>query len=551
MALLTGCNPRMIRVDDSCGCTLTRASITALTPTALENFGVLEVDAHRIIGNEKELRRTGVREKTLRDLLLSRMVGLPRTNLGTNRQSIIAPFVLKPQRHNVNSNWWTLVAGAADPAAGTGTVHAGSVRFTVRNSGGQFSTALVDLEKYFLVGRYIAVLTRDPVTQVGRKLQFKITASVNADSGGVEQALITVEPPYSAAGWVALSAAQKAVFEPHDGIIINLANSVSDYESYCYQYPAENTLKLRDFWVQTIRTTWCYSDEYIKALNAPLTSSYWKKFATLPLAEQRKRQGYQDERDFFNTVFYGQRITEKQTADTYTQLPQVVDPLNTTCLLEYKANTLGIRTQLSDCGRVIDFQGAPLDLDLLKELLYAVKRHREIDSGTITRLDGFTDRFTFGLVRKVMIDYYKDSYGADTTRFYQPKQALVFQNQVLWDYDIFEFPEDGFELALFRDDYFDDHLSAFPTAMKAAGRQLLIIDWSDVNLGVGNTRSVNRQTNIADNAYNCVIQPNVTRYQLKSQQLAVMVEDPNRHLIMENFSGDCPIITATTCAAGS
>lgn len=547
MSLLDRCNPRLITVDASCGCTLTRADIVAMTPASFEALGFLEVESHRIIGQEKELRRTGVPERALKDLLLSRSIKLPMTNIGGNK-SIIAPFRLVPQRHIINSNYWEIVTGGANSGAGVGGVHPGAWDLTIRNHRGDFHSPLVDLEKYFLPGKFIIVLTADVGTGVGRSLQFKVLSAVNADAGGVERAKVTVEPNYSAAGFAQLDPADQAIYQPARGLVLNLSNSVSDYESWCNQYPAENTLKLRDFWDQTIRSTWCYNDEYVKALNADLASQYYKKFATLPIAEQRRRQGAQEDRDFYNTVYWGQRINENQTADGYTALPQVVDPLNEECLLEYKANTLGIHTQLDECGRVVDAQGAALDMDTLRSMLYNVKRTRENEGAQIESLDAFTDRLTFASIRQVMIAYYKDRYGMDATRFYNPGQAIKFQNQVLWKYDTYEFPEDGFVLNVFRDEMFDDMLAATPTAIKARGRQFWVIDWSDIDIGISAVKSVTRQTNVADDVYNCIIQPNVNHYQLQSKRLCVMVEDPNRHVIMENFSDLCPEITADACS---
>lgn len=522
-----------------------------MTPTAFEALGALEVDAHRIIAQEKELRVTGVPQKALKELLLSRMVGLNKTNVGTNSQSIIAPFHLRHQRHNVNSNYWIVTGGQATAGAGVGSVHAGSWDLFIQNESGLFASPLVDLQKYFLPGKYLIVMAKNLTTGVGYSLQYKIISAINADFGATERAQVTVVPSYTAAGWAGLSGAEQAILHPTSGVAINLANSVSNFEDYCYQYPAENTRKLRAFWRQTIRNTWCYNDAYVQALNAPNTSEYWKKFKNLPLADQRRRQGMQEERDLYNTIFYGQPIDEKQTPDTYTQLPTVEDPLSEDCVLEYKANTEGILYQLSQCGKVIDAQGAPLDVDLIRELGYQIKRHREIDSGSVTRLDVFVDRFTFGLIRQVMIPYYKDKYGADTTRFYTPNQKLSFQNQVLWDYDIFEFPEDGFELAVFRDTYFDDLLSATPDQIKSIGRQFWMIDWSDIQVGMGETRSVTR--NHPDPATNelfkCRIQANITHYQLHSQVIEVMVQDPNRHLVIKNFSEACPTITVQSCTA--
>lgn len=552
MAFPNNCNPRLIQVDDSCGCTLTRADIRAMTPQDFEDQGFKEVYMDRVIAQTKEARMTGVLQRSLTDLFLSKTIPIKSVNLGqAANRSIIAPFIMIPQRHNINANYFMIHQGQAAPGAGTGSIPASAWEIEVKNEASQFASPLVNLERYFLPGRYITVMYRDFTTSVGRTLQFKIISSTNSTSGGIEKAKLVVEPNYTASGWSALSGAEQAVYQPTHGLLVPLANSVSDYESWCYQDPAENTLKLLTFWLQTIRETHCYNDEYLKALNSPLTSEYFKKFRQLPLAQQRKRQAYLAERAFYNTVFYGQRINELQTVEGYRSLPQVVDPANSNCVLEYKANTLGIRQQLSDCGKVTDMQGAALNLDVIKSLLYTLKRNREIDSGSVQSVDIMTDRFTASNIMSVMIDYYRDKYGATTTRFYNPGQELKFEGNVLWNYNTYEFPDEMISMNIITDTYFDDHLAAFPSTDKARGRALWLVDWSDFAIGLAGTGSATRQTNIADNLYNCVITPNVNHYQLNSKTIAVMLQDPNRHAVIENFSDACPTITVNTCAAGS
>lgn len=61
--------PRLINIDDNCGCSLTRASIRALTPAAFENMGVAE-EAFRA-------DHSGPHRKTLKDLLLSKNASFP------------------------------------------------------------------------------------------------------------------------------------------------------------------------------------------------------------------------------------------------------------------------------------------------------------------------------------------------------------------------------------------------------------------------------------------------------------------------------------------
>jgi hypothetical protein len=390
------------------------------------------------------------------------------------------------------------------------------------------------------------------VTSVGQTVQFLILQSINVSA---TQAKLIVQPPFTAAGWAALTSGQKAVYQPTHGVIIPLSNSVSNFESWCYNDASENTLKLLVYWLQTIRQTFCYNDEYVKALTAPLTSEFFKKFRTLELAKQRKRQEMLAERAYYNTIFYGQRINEMQTPNSYQNLPQVVDPANPSCLLEYKANTIGWRQQLQDCGRVIDNQNSPLDLDVIKSLLYQIKRQRETDSGVIDRIDGMTDRFLADAILTIMIQYYQRKYGMQYTRFFKAGEAITFDGQLLWNYNIYDFPDEAVQLAVITDTYFDDQLAVFQAANSGAdasrGRNLWLLDWSDTMIGLAGTGSATRQTNVADNLYNCVITPNVNHYQLNSKTIAAMIQVPNRHAIIENISSACPRITGTPCLPNS
>lgn len=548
---VNNCTPRLISVDNSCGCTLTRASIQAMTPELFEEQGFREVGMDRIIGQTKEARMTGVPERALTDLFLSRTIPIKTQSLTMDR-SIISPFVMVPQRSVVNANWFNLVDGMVDPNAGTGSLPASAFDLIVENEASQFASPLVNLEKYFLPGRSIAVLYKDSVTGVGQTVQFLILQAINVTS---TQCKLIVQPPYTAAGWAALSGPEKLVYQPTHGVIIPLSNSVSNFEQWCYNDASENTLKLLVYWLQTIRRTFCYNDEYVKGLTAPLTSEFFKQFRTLPLAMQRKRQEMLAERAYYNTIFYGQKINEKQTPNTYTDLPQVVDPTNQSCLLEYKANTIGWRQQLQDCGRVIDNQGAALDIDVIKSLLYSIKRNRETDSGNITSIDGMTERFLADGILTIMIQYYQKKYGMQYTRFFQAGQAIKFEGQILWNYNVYDFPDEQVQLNVITDTYFDDQLGVFNAANggidASRGRNLWLLDWSDAMIGLAGTASATRQTNIADAIFNCVITPNVNHYQLNSQTIAAMIQVPNRHAIVENIGSGCPTVTANPCLPNS
>lgn len=560
MAVWSQCSPRIVSVSESCGCTLTRASISGITPTEFENLGNKEIDFQRLIGQAAEAKMIGVPERPLRDLLMSNIKNIKGalSKQPIANQSVILPFIYKQQRVNVNSNYFTIEAGAATTARGTNGIPASAWDITVNTGPSPFKSSLTSLEKHFLPGQTVFILTlEDPTgTKVARTLAFEILTAVNADSGGTSKAKVTIVPNYTAAGFAALSSGEKTIYSPTFGTVLVGANSVSDYESWCRNEPAENNRKLLTYWLQTSRDTMCYNDEYKKALEAAYMSEYFKKFKELPLAEQNRLQRAQSEKKWLNSVFYGQRINELQAPDTYTSLPQVVDVEDPSCVYEYKSNALGIRTQLGDCSRITDSAGAALDVEFLFETLYNLKRNREATGGSIDTIDAMTDRLTADNIRMLMTTYYKAKYNVSHERFYNPGQKLTFNNQVLFNYDIYQVPEVGVELAVFNDPYFNDHLAAFTdgsggtTNIASRGRKLWLLDWSDISIGIAGTSSVKRDyPDAATNAlYKCVITPNVKHYELRSTKWTVMIEDPNRHAVIENFSGACPTLDLTPCA---
>lgn len=555
------CLPRVINVDASTGCTLTRASILGMTPQGFENQGNTEVYMDRIITNAKEARVAGVMENTLEMLLMSRLKNIKgevtQSKIGP-RESVILPYIYRRQRRNINSNYWRIASGTPTPGAGQNGLHPGAYNLTVQTTASPFATALTGLEQYFLPGKYVLIEYVNTATNVAYSILYLIVQSVNADTGGspgvgTPQALLTLQPNISVQGWNALSPALQATYQMQAGNVIVLANNISDYESWCYQDNAENTNKLLTFWLQTSRETHQYNDEYLKALNAALTSGYFKDFKELPLAEQKRIQHMKYKRDWMNSIFYGDRINENQTVETYRNLPTVVDPLNPSCTFEYKSNALGFKPQLQNCGRVFDANGQAISLDFIAGIGYGLKRSREASGGNVDTIDIMTDRFTAGLILQVMTNYYKAKYNINTERFYQPNQKLVFDDQVSLQYNKYQLPSDlgGFDLAVFTHPYFDDKLSAFDPAQQNRGRTMWLIDWSDFEIGIAGTNSANRQTNVASDLYNCIIQPNVTHFQHNSTTWTTIIEDPARHFIADNFSAACPTITVAGCTVNS
>jgi hypothetical protein len=558
-AFPSNCEGRIINVSSSAGCTLTRADIRGFTPQDFEDQGFKEVGMDKVYASAREARVAGYRENSWMALLMSRITNikgaLSKSNISMS-ESVILPYISRRQKRNINRNYWSVTAGAANPQAGTGDTPASAWDLTITNNPSAMASTLQDLHNYFLPSSYLFVEYSDATTSVAYSNAYKVIRA--ATVGGVTK--VTVEPNYSAAGWAALTAAQKLVYQiggvgggsaATGTIAFSGVNSVSDFESLGGQYPAENTNSLLHFWPQTSRIVHEYHDEYLRALNAALTSEYFKQFRQLPLAQQRVRQQALYDQDMLNSAFFGQRINENQTVEGYRNLPTVVDPANPNCVLEYKANALGFKTQLQDCGRFLDHQGNPLNLDSLLNAGFLVKRARQAD-GSVGMdeepvIDAITDPSTAGQIRDIMITFYKAKYGAGVERFYNPNQTLSFEKQVMFKYTTYQIPDElgGYVLAVFSSEVLRDRLAAAGGANRQ--RYIFMLDWSDIELGVAGTNSAVRRTNEADALYRYVIKINIQHVTLNSMTWCPIIEDPNRHYGIQNFSNACPTLTVSGC----
>lgn len=494
------------------------------------------------------------------ELVMSRVGGVSKTQIQRRpvkgNKSMVYPFIQMTQRRNINIQHWLVTAGAPTPGAGSGGAHPGLWDLTITNHTGDFASTLPNISGYFLPGRTLFV---DYLSSAAASvnLAYKIIASSQVGT----TAVVTVEPNYTAAGWAALSAPDKLKFqigglaggaaEAGAGAHVG-ANSISDYESYREQDQAINNLSLLNFPMQTSRIKWEYTDQWLKFLNNPNMGSYFKKYWQLPEAEQRRQHQKIYDAALMESVFFGQRINENQSAvgDAYQDLPTVIDPANENCELEYKTNVEGIQTQLVNCGRFIDKAGGPLDLDQLFAQLYLVKRAREADGGEVTDIDIMTDRFTAGNLEKALSDFLKKYYGLTVVDFVTNGKVLDQDRKLtVFNYRQWTLPQEfgGIRLNIFTQTYFDDRLGAF--SANSAHRMLWVIDWTDIFMGIIKTNQRNTQTNEADEIYRYIISINKKHVMNQSITWSLIMQDPNRHLIVRNFSAACPSVTVSLCPA--
>lgn len=561
--LSTQCVGRVVKVDSSCGCTLTRASITGLTPADIVALSYKEIYLTKAILDAREAGMLGVPERSLQTLLNSSIKNV-KEKLSIQKiddQSIIMPFIQRTQRQFVNANYWTIASGTPSPLAGTTGYPASSFVIKLALGNSPFQTTLGAIERYFLPGSTLIVKNWDNwVTKTAQTISFTIISAVNADSGGKSYANVTVYAPVSDANWALYTALQKALYKPTFGMAETGSNSISEYESYCQNQPSELARNIIVNWLQTSRESYCREQSYEETLDQILkgkVNDYLKGFKYVSIAEQQKQQRARFELEQMNSAFFGNAIdVDNQTTSNWQNLPVVYDLVNTTCPLAYKASSLGIFTLLSNCNRVIDMQGNTLLLDDIFSRIYYLRRFREASGDRVPIIDSMTDRYTAGSIYETMSKYYKARYGVETTRFAKIGEQIKFENFVMFTYDIYDVKEAGCQWAVFTDDYFNDLVDAYSTTVvgwnfQTRGNNLWFIDWSDVSKGVAGTKQAQRKYPEVDPvtlaAYKCVITPNPTTYDLRQTTWTMMVDRPERHLIYHNFRAGCPRVTIPGC----
>ena len=556
MALSPEFLPRIVKVDSSCGCTLTKASFEGLTPAKFEALSGTEVDLARVIANSAEAKVLGVQEKGLSMLLKSSVKNL-KPALNTNKfeeQSIILPYIQRRQRSIVNANYWEIESAVTEVGrVGTGTASANyGITFTVGLGTSSFKSPLRNIERYFLPGMTLSVLTWDTAKN-GKTVQYEIKSSANLTSDTCTVTAIPVGKYPT--GFPEDTPAVELV--PTFGMIQIMANNISDWEAWCENQPTDNPMGLLINWFQTSRETRCVSDVYRDTLQKILEgklNAWDQTFEFNTLAEQNKIAHMLSEDAWLRSTFYNDYLSNDQTAETYTSLPTIEDPEQPGCTLEYKANALGLFTILNGSGRVLDLNGSNLDLDVLFNEMYLLKRNRMTGGDNIQTIDAFTDRRTANNIFDAMSRYYAKRYGVETTRFAQLNQKVEFNGIVSFEFDLYDVPESSLQWAVFREPFFDDFIDAFNNTsgggdFQSRGRNLWFLDWSDISVGIAGTNQVTRKQPVPEvqELYKCRMKANVHEYNLRSTKWTVMLDRPERHLLVHNFNLSCPSVTADGC----
>lgn len=555
--------PRVIDVSASNDGSLTKADISAFSPSTivqLKDTAVAESEMYRQLTVS---RLTGVKELSLYDLLLSRMTNIaPEFQMdGPKGQTYFRPYILRKQEDIVNTNNFEITAGVADPAAGTTVdgiahpTHAWQITVSSKALGkgtdaklAYQETGIKDIARYFLPGQSVVILN----LQGGAVNEpfYKIISATSRVDGQTEVADVVIVPNRSEAWWAdAGNAALLNNWQATTGIVMIGTNSVSDYESWAHNEPVDHAPRLVAHWAQTSRFTRCYDDlykDYLSRIMDGKVNEYLRSFKELQMTEQNRRMYAHYQRKLMMNLLYGQPVNEHQTVDDYKNLPEVRDPRGNGGFIHWKANCLGIFTQLGAADRRIDYAGAPFDIDVFEEQVYALKRHREASKGgTVDEIDFITDKTTAQRFKWVMMEYYKKRTNMGWNRDFGSTEKITFGKQTVWNYNSYELEEAQVTINVIVEPFLSDHRAAFTGALASRGNIFAAIDWGDIELGMGGfNRRVSKTPDIeTDVDFRDIMKANISYCEMESCQLTPIVNDPNLHLVIENFGNAMPTKT--------
>lgn len=558
---------------ETCGCSVTALSVKGVTPNVLVGMGTTEYAKAKLIAEAQFARTVGLTIDSWHELLISRVSEIGKGALAERKikgsQSLILPYYYRRRKANISDNYFTVVSSTATPNAGTGGIHPGSRDLTIGLPESKYITReLPNISRYFLPDTYIYVSHADdgvPGANVSYKVTFKVTASEPAAnaSDGSSQAKVTVVPNYSPADWGDLTPEEKEPFEPTDGLVEVGVNNIHDREAWCHNLPSNNNGSIVVDWVQTFRHSTCHTDEFDRIATAyakgevNVFQANWGR--AQDIADINKQQLEKSNKNFYNAVWYNDVIDQAQNdPNLYEQLPKVVDPdpLDSECEYAYKANALGIHTQLRRAAQVFDLLGGDLSLDFLIQVANDLKEVRAVDTGGDTSVvDIFTDEFTGRTLGLSLRQYIRQLYGFREIRTFEEGTVNDETGQPKFRFTKFYIPGFNLTLAIFVSNFFTRRLDILPGRLKNTGRGLYLVDWSDITVGVVETNSASYNYKDKDfgnvNAlYSCVITPNTKRIKLWSKTFSIELGDPKRSAIIENFNANCPTWTPVPCALG-
>ena len=546
VTIFSKCSP-LIRTDYTNCEGLTMCDVSPTTSDELDSIYKDGSNRFRDIGSLLETsmvgKMCGITEHSLYDFLVANAVKYeaPPPRKAANSSVLeYEPFFTVRRRGVINTNYWKYTNGSSTPGTSPG-----SASYTHYVDAVSISSVPADTG-FFPNGMEIFI---SALSSSGTAVR---SAYVVVDA--VNQNSTTTRVYLNSRNAASVLPASKLSFTA-SGLIFRGLNNVAKSEAFCLQIPALNPNAQYLAWVQDTRWTMCEDDltlEYKRRIveNNPL----YREFINVEQVETNRQVALDFKKRLAHAFLFSKPISANQTEVLWKNLESVTSVATSTFsslsarCVGRKANMVGVYEQLYACSRVLDIQGQRLNFVELQQYLYDIKRVRG-DNGSNTNIvevvvdSAYRPQFIQALWRYTTGRY----EGAIRANMMIPTSKTTALGFTFTDFDL-DYPA-GMTLRVVSHVSFDDLITAHrqvSSSMEAAGRWMLILDWSTIHLGVLETTMATRKSATAEEwaKFNesafCTIEIPQKSVKLYSAKVCAIVDCPAASLWLENFSFDVP-----------
>ena len=568
----------VIDTDYDTSGTITRASISYLNKDQLDAIyapGGLFADLDAWFRHSIEMRACGVQRFALYDWI---MANADRTGFraalfpgvkSSRGPTIVQPFIMGRQQSIINDDHWKITAGwdtaaameAAVPAMnGTLSAHTTFSQGGNTYGVGHGTCKVIRVESG---GNSAGTSYGTPPNQAffAQMDTIHIFNTANGlNQHGAWRVIYAANDATQTYCYVLVQDINN-VGEPFDTqpgqnnqcVIVRGLNNVNVYEKWCNNRPTLDPRKMVPFWRQVSRDTRAVDSEYLLVYSKLMESNIaFREFGDLPMAERNKQDELRAQKNFVEEFFYNkplqyQDLVNWQSLDQIQTVAGATLSIMASKLVAYRANFVGVREQLRQCGQVLDLASQPLNLYEFLDLNYAIMRARSTFYGKqIKEIDWFTNSQFAALFLTAYTTYIGAEFtGVTPTLFIKPSEVNSM-GQTYRSYE-FKYPA-GLKINILTDFWFDDRLNNFMgVSQPSAGNVMWALDigkpragsiyWAQIasNRRTTTTADINLLSKL-DSTYKCVMEVMSEDITLTSNEGTAVVECPLGNAMVENFS---------------
>lgn len=512
------------------------------------NYRVMEA----LLFFDMEIKQCGVTQLGMYEFLMANKVNMSKkvSYEGDPSYRRIAPFLKAKQFSPINNEYWQTIDGES---AGGGNwsvivVSPTNIPFDVRS---------------FPVGLPVFINSKSNAGSAARTAWLVVSATDGGESGaqpGVQGRLV-LSPMNSNS-----QLDSDKLANPVQGYLRRGSPNVDDYEKNCDEAPAYLNKKMVPFWIGTTRWSLCKSSKYDEYRSLVSENNIlFREFGDVDDVERNRQLALDFQKRWTNNFFFSKARANQTLAD-YDHLDDITSFEGTDDLgvdggicVGKRAEPVGVYEQLAECGRVVDLQGAVLNLPALFQSFYNIIRVRVTQGNNSRVIDVFTDSNTAELINQAMISYYNALYnntlrttldvGGEGVKEMNPLTVMTAKKA---EFGFFyrsyplSFPQ-GVTMNVLTHWSFDDELDvALLSGIPDTARMLMIIDFTGVYPGIiQSNRLIAKTGDLATLAkinpdFACVMKVHTRQQTLNSMTYTVVVECPAASLWIENFSGNLP-----------